>query len=172
MQLFALIIMLLAIALRPSQVSSSAHEKDGSSNTSFSEYIHFIFTDETRVLSRVARYECTCIIYSTIGNALICFLAFLLSCAVQTAALFNSHSTINLISKGQLAIPDELLDRSYFPNIKTEIISFEDILKETPQLLSWYRENVNQGRKNFMADLSDALRIALLATRGGAYLGM
>ena len=76
-----------------------------------------------------------------------------------------------MISKGNLAIPDELLDKSFFPNVKTEVKPFEDILRVTPTLLEWYRENVNLGRKNFMADLSDALRIALLADRGGVYLG-
>ena len=110
--------------------------------------IHFLFTDESGRVSDVA------------------------SCAIQTASLMNPRSNIILLSQTKLKLPDIFVNVSLYKNIKNEIVLFEDMLKSTEKLFKWYKENVNEGRKNFKADLSDALRFALLYTRGGAYLGI
>ena len=55
-------------------------------------------------------------------------------------------------------------------NVKNEVVSFVDMLETTPTLIEWYRDNHNLGRKFFKADLSDALRFAILSSRGGVYL--
>jgi hypothetical protein len=110
--------------------------------------IHFLFTDESGRVSDVA------------------------SCAIQTASLMNPRSNIILLSQTKLKLPDIFLNVSLYKNVKNEIVLFEDMLKSNEKLFKWYKENINEARKNFKADLSDALRFALLFTRGGAYLGI
>ena len=112
----------------------------------YTGHIYFLFTDASRQLSNVA------------------------SCAVQTAALLNPMATVTLLSQAPLSLTDSLLNASVFNNIRNEVIPFQDILKETPSLLQWYLENEKLDRKNFKADLSDALRFAIIANRGGVYL--
>ncbi len=55
-------------------------------------------------------------------------------------------------------------------NVKNEVISFIDMLQTTPTLIQWYNDNYKLDRKFFKADLSDALRFALVSSRGGVYL--
>ena len=54
-------------------------------------------------------------------------------------------------------------------NVNNEVISFVDMLQTTPSLIKWYNDNHQLDRKFFKADLSDALRFAIVSSRGGVY---
>ena len=60
-------------------------------------------------------------------------------------------------------------DIQVLSNVNNEVISFVDMLQTTPSLIKWYNDNHQLDRKFFKADLSDALRFAIVSSRGGVY---
>ena len=93
-------------------------------------------------------------------------------CAIKTACHFNPNAKIKLITR---------IDVSYDKNdiIFQECPSFEvlqmdlikDLFKNTP-LEQWYHKAKESKTKYFNADLSDAIRTALMWNYGGVYFDL
>ena len=86
---------------------------------------------------------------------------------IQTASVLNPKAAIILLSPGAMSLSSDITS---LPNVKNEVITFVDTLQTTPSLIQWYKDNHNLDRKFFKADLSDALRFAIVSLRGGVYL--
>ena len=85
-------------------------------------------------------------------------------CSILSACLMNPDMIIVLIS--QIKVDPNVT--GYCTNVVSEVASFDDILIDTP-LYDWYHNVARKDDKNFKADLSDALRTAIMWKRGGAY---
>ena len=125
----------------------------------------------------IASALCVAVVISTEVTAMTIFfiaigdqkqLSQVARCAVRTACQFNPSNPIEVISRFHLEEPMLRITCSKLLFVESSV---ESILSNTP-LLAWYQHASQDPRKFFNADVSDAIRTALMYTRGGVYFDL
>jgi len=90
-------------------------------------------------------------------------------CAVLTACVFNPSHEVVIMSFVALDVSDL---KPYCSNrLTVKVTTAAEALQGTP-LLAWYEEAAKARGKYFKADLSDALRTAIMYLHGGVYFDL
>ena len=93
-------------------------------------------------------------------------------CAIKTACHFNPNSKITLITRNNVEYSSNDPIFSECPTFSIKKMNLgEDLFKGT-SLLSWYNKAIGINSKYFNADLSDAIRTALMWKYGGVYFDL
>ena len=89
-------------------------------------------------------------------------------CAVESAARFNPEATVTVFSNSLKREP--LLSLGLGPNVRLERFSYDaEFSAVSPELAAWFHAGSWAAGGYCHVNLADALRLALLYSRGGTY---
>ncbi len=90
-------------------------------------------------------------------------------CSIESAAKHNPDAAVHIKTLKTVISNDRQYLLAKYPNIKIEIVKFEELINKTPLAEWWKKDLISKDPYFRMAHMADAMRLVILYAYGGIY---